>query len=133
MTLFVDTNIFLRFLTHDHEEQYKRCTSLLEKAKRGKVHLQTSALTMFEIIWTLESYYEEPKQSIIEKMTGLLSFPNITVEHRDVFLEAFVLWDGASVSFNDAFNAIWMQREEISSLYSYDRGFDRLGVQRLEP
>lgn len=133
MTLFVDTNIFLRFLTRDHEEQYKRCTSLLEKAKKGKVHLKTSALTIFEIIWTLESYYEEPKKSIIEKVVSLFNVPNVTVEHRDVFLEALVLWEEINVSFNDVYNAIWMQREEMSSLYSYDRGFDRLGVKRLEP
>jgi predicted nucleic acid-binding protein len=55
-SLFVDTNVFLRFLTNDDPAKAKRAESLFRDALRGKIKLATSLLVIAEIIWTLESF-----------------------------------------------------------------------------
>lgn len=134
MNYFVDTNIFLRFLTKDEEKQYKACYRLFQKAKQGKIKLTTSSLVVFELIWTLISYYEEPKEDIIEKISSLLEFPNITIEEREIFLEALLLWQHTNIDFNDSFNAVWAKRNKTDGIYSYDLHFNKIPqIKRVEP
>lgn len=134
MPYFVETNIFLRFLTRDEEKQYQACKRLFRKAGKGELNLITSALVVFEVIWTLFSFYQEPKESIIEKIVSLLNLPNLEVEHKEGFLEALVIWQEKNVDFNDVFNSVWARRQKASAIYSYDKHFDKLPqVPRLEP
>ncbi|MEP6890627.1 MAG: PIN domain-containing protein [Nitrospirota bacterium] len=55
-SLFVDTNVFLRFLTNDDPAKAKRAETLFRDALRGKIRLATSLLGIAEIIWTLEAF-----------------------------------------------------------------------------
>ena len=132
--IFVDTNIFLRFLTRDEEKQYQACRKLFRQAQKGKIKLITSPLVVFELIWTLASYYQEPKEKIVEKILSLLEFPNLEVEQREIFLEALLLWQEKNIDFNDAFNFVWAQKKKVSRICSYDSHFDKLPqILRLEP
>ena len=45
-SLFVDTNVFLRFLTNDDPAKAKRAEILFRDALRGKVKLVTSLLVI---------------------------------------------------------------------------------------
>ncbi|MBM3282820.1 type II toxin-antitoxin system VapC family toxin [Candidatus Gottesmanbacteria bacterium] len=134
MKYFVDTNIILRFLTRDEEVQFRACRELFKKAKAGKIDLITSSLVIFEIIWTLISYYEEPKTSVIEKIISLLELPHFTVEHKEIILESLAIWQHKNIKFNDAFNFVWTQKGKIALIYSYDKDFDLLPqIKRIEP
>lgn len=53
--VFVDTNVFLRFLTNDDPIKAKRVEALFRQAIKGQIQLITSLLVMAEIVWTLES------------------------------------------------------------------------------
>lgn len=131
---FVDTNIFLRFLTRDDEKQYQACRKLLEKASTGKIKLITSAVVILEVLWTLNSYYNEPKEQIVEKIMSLLDSPNLEVENKEIFHEAIIIWQQENVSFNDSIHYVWMQKRKIKKIYSFDKDFDRLPlVSRLLP
>ena len=133
-TVFVDTNIFLRFLTRDQEKQFQACRRLFARAKQGKIKLTTSALVVFELIWTITSYYQESKESVVEKMMSILDFPNLTVEHEELFLESLLLWQQQNTEFNDAFNYVWAKRKKVTDIYSFDKHFDKFPqVTRKEP
>jgi len=54
---FIDTNIFLRYLTNDDPVKAKRAEVLFRDAVHGKAVLTTSLLVIAEIVWTLESFY----------------------------------------------------------------------------
>ena len=133
-TVFVDTNIFLRFLTRDQEKQFQACRRLFVRAKQGKIKLTTSALVVFELIWTITSYYQESKESVIEKMMSILDFPNLAIEHEELFLESLLLWQQQNTEFNDAFNYMLAKRKKIRDIYSFDKHFDTFPqVTRQEP
>lgn len=131
---FVDTNIFLRFLTRDEEKQYQAVKRLFSQAAKGKISLVTSALVVFELVWTLQSYYDETRESIVEKIIALLNHPNLEVEHRELLMESLIIWPQKNVEFNDCFNYVWAKNQQAKGIYSYDRHFDRLPrIPRLEP
>ncbi|MBI4096809.1 MAG: PIN domain-containing protein, partial [Candidatus Levybacteria bacterium] len=98
------------------------------------IKLITSAIVIFEVLWTLQSYYNEQKEQIVEKITSLLDFPNLEVENKEIFHEALAIWQQENVSFNDVFNYVWMQKKGIKKLYSFDKDFDKLPlVSRILP
>ena len=69
---FVDTNIFLRYLTGDDPPKYERCRGLFKRAVEGELGLSTSVMVIAELIWTLLSYYKVPKAEVIEKVSVIV-------------------------------------------------------------
>lgn len=74
-SLFVDTNVFLRFLTNDDPAKAKRAETLFRDALRSKIKLATSLLVIAETIWTLESFYHLEKPDIAAKVEKILNTP----------------------------------------------------------
>lgn len=131
---FVDTNVFLRFLTRDDPAKFERCRRMFEQAVAGSFSLRTSELVIAEIVWTLLSYYDLPKPVVIEKVGQILNTPNLDVAHQEVLIEALVLWSRHSCDFIDAYNAALMHREGLTELVSYDADFDLIPfTRRQEP
>ena len=63
---FIDTNLFLRYLTNDVPEQADAVEELLNKAAAGEMILVTNNLVCAEIVWTLESFYKLERDAIRE-------------------------------------------------------------------
>jgi predicted nucleic-acid-binding protein len=131
---FVDTNIFIRYLTADIPEKAEACETLFKRAISGKGKLFTTDLVIAEIIWVLESYYELEKSDIREKVEKILNTPNLLCPQKDLILGALNLYTKNNIDYIDAFNALMLREKGIEELYSYDPHFDRIdGLIRLEP
>ena len=131
---FVDTNIFLRYLTADDAVQYERCRELFRRAVAGKAALVTSGVVIIEIVWTLLSYYKVAKADVVEKVSLIVGSDYILIPERDILAEALVLFGRKNIDFIDAYNAVFMRHHDLTSLYSYDRDFDGIeGISREEP
>lgn len=131
---FVDTNIFLRFLTEDIPAQADRCAVLVQRLRDGEEVVSMSPLAVAEIIWTLERFYKLSKAQVAAKVSPLLKLKGLRVANKEVFLRALVLFAEKNISFTDAYIAVQMERSGVEELYSYDRDFDRVErVKRIEP
>ncbi len=131
---FIDTNVFLRFLTRDDPAKFERCRRLFEQAVAGSTSLRTSDLVIAEIVWTLLSYYELPNTLVIEKVGQILNTPNLEVTNHETCIEALVLWSRYDCDFIDAYNAALMRRDGLTDLLSYDADFDLIPfTRRQEP
>ena len=132
--VFVDTNIFLRYLTKDDPVQFPRCRTLFKKAQEGEVLLVTSTLVIAEMIWTLTSFFQIPKDQIIEKVSIIIGSEAVQISDKDLLAEALVLYARKNIDFIDAYHAVLMKKLQVPEIYSYDRDFDRIaGLKRLEP
>lgn len=132
--IFVDTNIFLRFLTADEPEKYKRCRELFEKAVHGEISLITSDMVVAELIWTLASFYRVPKEEIIEKISIIVNTPNISIPNKRLIMDTLVLFSQKSIDYIDAYNAVLAKYYNCEQIFSYDKHFDRIEyLRRLEP
>ncbi len=133
---FIDTNIFLRFLTRDHEEKAERCKKLLERAQKGEIKIFTSELVVAELVWVLQSpkTYNLSPVEIKNLLLPLLTLNNIFFQNKNFYPTILELFVEKDVDFIDAYNAVLMGHKNIKNIYSYDHHFDQISdVCRLEP
>jgi predicted nucleic-acid-binding protein len=124
---FIDTNIFLRFLTNDIPEQAQAVEEVLKRANKGEIDLYTSVLTLAEIVWTLESYYELPREDIRDKVIAILNTPGLHIEEADRLAQAVTLYADLNIDFIDAYNAVWMRDQGLSKVITFDiKHFNRV-------
>lgn len=133
-TKFIDTNIFLRYLTKDNPPMYNRCREIFKNAVEGKVSLTTSCMVIAELIWTLSSYYKVPKEDIVEKVSIIISTENLHIPDKDIITDAIALYSRKNIDYIDAYNAVFVKYHGINEIYSYDKDFDVLeDIKRQEP
>ena len=120
-SVFVDTNVFLRFLTNDDPAKAKRAEILFRDALRGKIRLATSLLVIAEIIWTLEYFYKLEKPDIAEKIEKILNTPNLDCPESSLLFMTLDLYVHANIDFVDAYNAFHMKEHGLTQILTYDR------------
>ena len=132
---FVDTNVFLRYLTNDDPRKADRIERLLKRAIEGNISLLTNLMVVAELVWTLESYYGLSRSQISENLTLILNTPNLEIPERQRILKALVLYAEKNIDFADAYNAHFAKDQGVSSIFTYDkRHFDRIEwMKRAEP
>jgi predicted nucleic-acid-binding protein len=119
--LFVDTNVFLRFLTNDDPVKARRAELLFRDAIRGKRTLITSLLVIAEIIWTLDSFYNLEKPEIASKVEKILNTPNLHCPEASLILTALDLYAHRNIDFVDAYHAVYLKEEGHTQILTYDR------------
>jgi predicted nucleic acid-binding protein len=131
---FVDTNLFLRYLTKDDLSKYESCRKMFKRAVEGEIAITTSGMVIAELIWTLLSYYKVPKAEVIEKVSVILGTENLSVPDKDVLADALVLYARRNIDFIGAYNAVFMKYQGLSEIYSYDEDFETVeDIERREP
>jgi predicted nucleic acid-binding protein len=131
---FVDTNVFLRYLTKDDLSKYERCREMFKKALEGEIAISTSGMVIAELIWTLLSYYKLPKAEVIEKVLVIVGTESLFIPDKDALADALVLYARKNIDFIDAYHAVFMKYHGLREIYSYDEDFDIIeDIQRREP
>ena len=131
---FIDTNIFLRYLTGDDPSKYDNCREIFKKAIEGKIALVTSGMVISELVWTLLSYCKVAKAEVVEKISIIVSTENIYIPDKNIITDALILYSRKNIDYIDAYNAVFMKYYTLDEIYSYDRDFDVIeGVKRTEP
>ena len=133
---FVDTNIFLRYLTRDDEKKAASCRKLLLAAENGKVKLFTSDLVFAELVWVLQSptTYNLKPSEIRDIIMPLLYMKGLKVPSRDIIGNALELFRDTNIDYIDAYHAEVLKDNGIKEIYSYDQHFDLLpDLVRQEP
>ncbi len=120
-SIFVDTNLFLQFLTNDVPVQADAVEKLLRQAEQGKSHLITNGMVVAEIVWTLESYYELERDDIQNKVLAILNTPGLELPDSNLILKSIIWYVEKDVDFIDAYNAAWMELKGIEKIYTFDQ------------
>ena len=133
---FIDTNIFLQFLTKDDPLKAAKCHQLLQSASEGDLKLYTTDLVVAELIWVLQSpkTYNLNSAEIFEVIMPLLTIKNLYFPCKKVFPDIMERIQTEKIDYIDAYNSVIMQGRNIDTIYSYDKHFDLLpDVIRKEP
>ena len=85
--LAVDTNVVVRFLTHDDARQAAAAGALFRNEK-----LYVSKTVLLETEWVLRSVYEFDEPLIRRALTALLALANVEVEDARTVLAALRLY-----------------------------------------
>lgn len=119
--VFVDTNVFLRFLTQDDLDKAEKARLLFASAVAGEVVVETSLLVIAEIVWTLESFYGLPHEEVAELVTTILATPNLECPSKELLIETLLAYTERNVDFIDAYHAVLLGRRRDVSLATFDR------------
>ena len=134
-TCFVDTNLFVRYLTDDDAEKADRVEALLSKASEGKAQLVTSDLVLVELIWVLESSYHIKPVEITPMIRAILATPGLQVINGELISRALDHYENMNVDIVDGHIAALMKKLNITDVFSFDRKhLSRIGdLNRIEP
>lgn len=133
---FLDANVILRYLLRDDEIKAQHCLQLLEKAERKEITLRTTDLVIAELVWVLESpvTYDLPRERIRELLLPVILLPGLKLPGKKLYRQIFDIYVDLGIDFIDAYNAVHMEKQRLTRIYSYDSDFDRIaGVSRVEP
>jgi predicted nucleic acid-binding protein len=131
---FLDTNILIRYFTKDDEKKAYDVLELLKRIEKNEEKVITTPLVIFEVIFTLQSYYKLPREEIKELLLPILNLRGLRLTFKPIFEKALEMYPQVNISFADIFNYCFMLEEGINEIYSYDGDFDNLaGAKRILP
>jgi len=133
---FIDSNVFLRFLTKDDPVEAERVKALLQQAERGEVELLTSETAIAELVFVLSSprLYKLSRGAVRTVLLPIVSLEGLKLPNRSVFVRALDLYATTPMNFVDALAVAQMERRKVTEIYSYDEHFDRVaGIKRIQP
>lgn len=118
--VFVDANVFLRYLTNDVPEQADAVEALLARAVDGETALVTSVLVVAEVVWTLGSFYKRSKAQVRDAVLALCHTPGLDVEDADSLVQAAEWHVDLNVDFADAYHAAWMRARGLTEARTFN-------------
>lgn len=127
-TVFVDSNVFIRFFTMDDQGQGEKAEELFRKAGSGQIKLLTAPPVLFEVAWTLKAAYDVPGEKILEMLECIISMDGITVTDSAVALDALGLAAETEQGFADAYIAVTARLHSAEVATFNNRHFSKLGV-----
>ena len=132
---FMDTNLFIRYLTNDDPQKAEAVEELLLKAKSGKIKLVTSHLVIAELVWVLSSYYGQPNSTISDLLRAILNTEGLNVQNGEILENALDIFDKGNIDFVDAYIISFMRSRNMTRIYSYDKKHlsKFKDIERLEP
>ena len=127
---FVDTNVLVRHLTGDPEDQAAAAGRFLAAAET----LLLADLILAEVAYVLESVYAAPREQVATSLRAILAFPAIHATDPELLQRAVELYDVNRLDFAEAYLVASAERSGVGVVASFDRTIDRVGtVRRLEP
>jgi len=136
--IFIDTNVFIRFLVADNERMARECRKLFQKIEQGKVKAETDLIVITEVIWVLTSFYKIKKTEVVKYIALLLEVKNLLIKDETIINKALDIFQEKNVDFIDAFCASFALKRNINYLCSYDKDYDSIfrdnkRIKRIEP
>lgn len=136
---FLDTNIFLRFLTRDDVTKAAACRHLFQRLDRGEETATTSESVIAEVVYVLSArsgvgYGLTPAEAA-GRLKPLINVTGLKLPNKRWFSRALDLYAAQPfLDFEDALSLAHMERQGIRIMASYDRDFDKIpDIERKEP
>lgn len=127
----LDTNVVIRFLTQDDPIQSPIANDLIENTLSQSNLGFITLVSLIEIVWVLESCYDQNKATLCQIIEQLLSIKQIKVERADLAHQALKSYKKASADFSDAVIAITSEHEGCNKTFTFDKKAKSIGMELL--
>ncbi len=127
----LDTNVLIRYLTQDHEAQARKATLLIEKELSQESPGVISLVCLAEVVWVLESCYQQEKSAVESVLRGLLSARQLVVEQAGVAWRALMKFSHGAADFSDSLIMASAEHHGCSRVMTFDRKARSIGMSLL--
>jgi predicted nucleic-acid-binding protein len=97
----LDTNVLVRFLVRDDEEQFERARKLIRRQAQDGQPVRIGLVVLLETEWVLRSRYKLKKSEILGAFSDLLSAVDMSFEDEPSIEEALFVWKDSPAQFAD--------------------------------
>ncbi|MBI4065564.1 PIN domain-containing protein [Candidatus Gottesmanbacteria bacterium] len=123
-TIFLDSNIFLRYFVSDNEEKYSHCVSLFKLIDQGTLRPYTSPIILLECYFVLNRQYKFSNARVQSALMEIATIRNITMVNMIDTKKALELWRKTGVKLADCLVAT--QVSKGVTLCTYDKEFQKI-------
>ena len=128
----LDTNVIIRYITQDDHGQSAQATQFIETELSDKEPGYITLITLVEVVWVLESCYQQSSDTIIAVIQQLLTTSQLVVEQTDVaYIALKRMSDGDKVDFSDALIAVISEKEGCQKVVTFDKKATKVGMTLL--
>lgn len=120
----IDTNFILRYLLADNKEQYRKSKAVFDQVREGKIIIHLEQAVFVEVIFVLSSFYETPKERIIETIYALLSYKGLETE-QELLQDALEIFQKNNIHIVDSIIAAKCNMKKIPTL-TFDKKLEKL-------
>lgn len=130
----LDTNVLIRYITQDEASQSAKATRLIENSLSAKNPGFVTLITLVEVVWVLESCYQQSPSSSIDIVHKLLTTAQLVVERADVAYMALrrMAEYTSGVDFSDALISTVCEQAGCDITMTFDKKATKLGMKLLE-
>jgi predicted nucleic-acid-binding protein len=127
----IDTNILIRFLIGDDEQQAKKVYNIFKKVESEKNELFVPLLVILELIWVLESVYEIPRTEILDSIRDLILMPILKFEHQSALQQFTHTAQGNRHDLSDLLIAYSAKAQGCESVVTFDKEASQFNLFEL--
>jgi predicted nucleic-acid-binding protein len=122
----LDTNVLVRFLVRDDEEQFDRARKLIRREAQTGEPVRISLLVLLETEWVLRSRYKLTKGDILDAFSELLSAVDMSFEDEPSIEEAIFVCMDSPAQFADCLIGARHRALGCSATATFDNGAVKL-------
>lgn len=122
--VLIDTNVWLRYFLEDSVSQFPDCKKLIEAIENGRFQPYISNVTIFELAYTLKTFYRLTAAEIKNILSAILKTRNVTIIERTDSKKALALFFKTKIKFADCLIATQVKPGLI--LVTFDQDFGKL-------
>jgi predicted nucleic-acid-binding protein len=127
----VDTNVLVRYIVADDEDQTRRAAAFLEGAISVDDPGFVSVVVLVELVWVLERSYRFSSDEVAGAIESVLRAGPLRIDRRAEVVEALGVFQTKQGSFADALIATLAERAGCAHVVTFDRKAARLPGFRL--
>jgi predicted nucleic-acid-binding protein len=99
----LDTNVLVRYLTHDEPIQYSKAAAFIDAATgRGEQFVVNTAV-LCELVWVLGTAYDYSREEIARALEQIFGTAQFEVDRLDEARQALADFRSTKAGFSDAF------------------------------
>lgn len=132
---WLDTNIIIRWVTGQPDNQARQLPHLFQAAEAGDVELVIDSLVVAETVWVLEGLVDHSDRSLYTRhdisrcVAAIATVPGVNLLERSLVLEAIGDYEKHAVDFIDAYLAARVRQHPQDSVVTWNhKHFKRLSV-----
>lgn len=127
----LDTNILVRYFTHDDARQTALAVRLVDEQLDPTHPGHVSLVTLAELVWLLRTGYGAERETVVGIVNRLLADARFVMQESSSVWAALDAYRNAPIDFGDALIAALNRDAGCLETLTFDRGAARISGVRL--
>ena len=99
----IDTNVIIRLLVWDDENQAEASKKLFKRIELGKEHVLLTLPVLFEIVYVLQGVYKHNRASIYEAISFIIELKGINIQGKTTIKRMLEYWVSSKIDLTDCY------------------------------